>query len=163
MRRLLVCLLLLALSACGGGVRIAQVRTAADVGGEALTLLDGALAIPAGAAAQRCGDAAQGSEVLYLQCMQPWLRAIDAIDAAHALREAMIASLDGAELAGDNPAGMIACYAEAISHAISAAEALGVRIESDAARSWARFAGTLGTMCLYSTDSTLSSGSAEGG
>lgn len=157
MKTLIAAALLLALCACAGGSHLAKVRTAADAGEGILTALDTAVAIPAGYAAQKCQPAED-----YMECMKPWIKVVDALNAAHALREAMVASLDGVELAEDNPGGMIACFAEAVGHAIAAAQEVGVELSSPAARNWSHFVGTLGTMCVLSTESTLASGSAEG-
>lgn len=157
MTRLVACLLLLSLFGCAQGAHIQKVRTAADMGEDVLVTLDSAIAIPAGYAAEKC----QTSDD-YTDCMKGWIRTVNALQAAHHAHKAMIASLDGAELASDNPGGMVMCFAEAVSQAIRAAQDVGVTIDSRAATSWAKFAGTLGTMCEYSTDATLGHGSAEG-
>lgn len=157
MKILVASLLLLSLFGCAQGAHIAQVRTAADVGEGILSGLDHSLAIVAAHKVQQCQPADD-----YMHCMRRIVVAIEALQAAHALRESMIAGLDGAELAQDNPGGMIMCFAESVSHAIRAAQEVGVKVDSRAATSWAKFAGTLGTMCEYSTDATLGHGSAEG-
>lgn len=162
MKALIATILLLVMTGCAQGVHLAQARTAADVGEAVINGLDHAVAAAGRPRKDQCVVATDGDKRAYLQCMAPLVKAAKAIAVAFKAHETLVASADGSSLVEDNPGGAIACFAEAVSHAIAAAQAAGVNVDSVAARNWARLAGTIGTMCLYSTDATLGHGSAEG-
>ncbi len=145
------CLVMLA---CGGGqsLRVRNAQRAVEVGKAAYQELDAAMLTTFQARVGSCDTA----------CLARWMAASAALEGARqALLTADHALRAGAAHDEGQIGAVIGCAGAAFQHAIKAAEAVGVQVDSQALRAWRDWAGSLGTLCRMSTG-TVGRGSAQG-
>lgn len=163
MKWAIVGMLLFALCACAEGAQLARARTVANVSEMIVTELDHAIALAIAPKRAKCTESSAGDRAAYLDCMEPWAKAVAAIEAAWAARESMVYALDTVDRQNEgNIGGTIGCAFASIGRLLKAAEHAGVSPSRQAFQSWRQYSAVMGSMCeMAGQGGTLGSGSAE--